>query len=346
MLVLLAGYGVQVVADRSNDEPTSRARPGASGPELPGPRPRAPQAGGKSEVQAFPGRPEKRTGVRQASGLQSGLGDDADDLAQKAQGLVDGDEDEERSLPPLAFRLSSFNVLGAGHTGPRGNKPGWADYGPRLTTQLRLLNSNDVDVVGFQEFEPAQFQSFVKRTRGAWGVYPAMSKGRAAVRNSIAWRRDVWDLADYTTLPVPYFRGNIVPMPVILLTHKQTGRQVYLINVHNPASSSRRGNNERWRDEAVRRQLAKVRQLREDAPAVPVILMGDFNERLEVYCKVTAGGDVQAANPGGATGRCSPPALMGIDWIFGTSDLVFTDYRRVATRSSDHPMLVASAGAQ
>lgn len=339
MLVLLAGYGVQVVADRASDEPTPRARPGTPGPELPGPRPRASQSVDEGGVPAFPGRPENRTGVRKASGLTSGLGDDADDLAQEAQGLVDG-ENEEPSPAPLAFRLSSFNVLGAGHTGPRGNKAGWADYSPRLTTQLRLLNSNGVDVVGLQEFEAAQFQSFVKRTRGAWGVYPAMSKGRAAVRNSIAWRRDVWDLADYTTLPVPYFRGNIVPMPVILLTHKQTKRQVYLINVHNPASSKRRGNNERWRDEAVRRQLDKVRQLRQDAPSVPVILMGDFNERLEVYCRATAGGDIQAANPGDDTGPCSPPALMGIDWIFGTSDLVFSGYRRIATRSSDHPMLV------
>ena len=344
ILVVVAGVGVQAAIRAQDDTPS---RPGATESRNGGDRPRGDEARTPQPApkETFPGRPEKRTGVEKASGLQSGLGDEADDLAQEAQGLIDG-EDEKPAPAPLEFRLSSFNVLGAGHTGPRGNKPDWADYGPRLTTQLRLLNSNDVDVVGFQEFEPPQYQSFMRRTGGAWGVYPAMSKGRPAVRNSIAWRRDVWDLADYTTLPVPYFRGNIVPMPVILLTHRQTGRQVYLINVHNPASSSRRGNNEPWRDEAARRQLAKVRQLRDSAPTVPVILMGDFNERLEVYCKATAGGDMQAANPGDDTGRCSPPALMGIDWIFGTSDLVFTDYRRVATRSSDHPMLVVSAGSQ
>ena len=61
---------------------------------------------------------------------------------------------------------------------------------------------------------------------------------------------------------------------------------------------------------------------------------------------VSNGDDIQAANPGEDTGPCSPPALMGIDWIFGTSDLVFSDYRRVSTRSSDHPMLVTSIDAR
>jgi endonuclease/exonuclease/phosphatase family metal-dependent hydrolase len=303
------------------------------------------------EAETFPGRPEKKTGIRTESGTTSGLGEDAGDLAGKAQDLIDGEDEEEPAPappdPPLDFVVSTFNVLGAGHTSAGGNKPQMASGEQRLGRQISMLNANGVEVVGFQEFEPSQYHSFMRRTRGAWGVYPAMSKGRAAVRNSIAWRRSVWDLADYGTIPIPYFRGKIVPMPVILLTHKQTKRQVWLINVHNPASSSRRGNNERWRDEATRRQVAKVRSLRARAPQVPVILMGDFNERQEVYCKVTARGDIDAANPGGDRPGCAPPALMGIDWIFGTRDIGFSAYRRQsAGGASDHPMIVSRAAVE
>ena len=295
---------------------------------------------------AFPGRPAKKSGLRVGSGLASGLGKDAGDLAAKAQDLVDSDGSEKPATVPFDFRVSSFNILGAAHTSARGNKPGYPSGERRMGTQLAMVRNNDVDLVGFQEFEPPQFRSFMRRTGGGWGVYPALSEGRGGLRQSIAWRRDVWDLADYTTMPVPYFRGNPVPMPVILLTHKQSKRQLYVINIHNPASNPRRGNNEHWRDVATNRQVAKVRELRKAAPRVPVILMGDFNEKLEAYCRVTGGGDIEAANPGGG-GGCSAPGLMGIDWIFGTSDLTFTDYGRLETgRASDHPMLVATARAE
>lgn len=343
VLVVLVGFGVREATTLAGDvdAPSGKDAPSRATED----QRRAPKVSDADpDAKApFPGRPAKKEGVSQ-SGLSSGLGQDADDLAARAQDLIDADSTTAPPAPPLSFRVSTFNVLGAGHTGARGNKPGWADYGRRMTTQVAMLRRHDVDVVGFQEFEAPQFHSFMRRTGGRWGVYPALSKGRNAVRNSIAWQRSVWDLADYSTIPVPYFRGNIVPMPVILLTHKQSRRQVYLINVHNPASSSRRGNNERWRDEATRRQLAKVRALRQKAPKVPVILMGDFNERLEVYCRVTGSGGMQAANPGDDSGGCSPPPMMGIDWIFGTRDLVFSDYlRQDVGGASDHPMIVAAA---
>ncbi len=327
--------GLQRAGDAEDKAAATSAKPSAGGA--------TPAAPTRADApQAFPGRPAKKTGVRAGSGLASGLGADAGDLAARAQDLVDGPE--EQAPRPLTFVVSSFNVLGASHTSPRGNKSRYAGGDRRLGAQLGLLGSQDVDVVGFQEFESSQYRGFMRRTRGAWGVYPALSLGRNPVRNSIAWRRDVWDLADYGTIPIPYFRGNKVPMPVILLTHKQTKRQIYLINVHNPASNPRRGNNERWRDEATRRQLAKVRSLRQKAPRVPVILMGDFNERLEAYCRVTGGGGMVAANPGGDSSGCTAPALMGIDWIFGTADIRFTDYRRRETGgASDHPMLVTTA---
>lgn len=345
LTLLVAGGGWVGVSAlmRAQDE-----TPG--GPAGPSPRatdPTAPLAADpvQGEEPAFPGQPEKKTGVREESGLSSGLGDEAGDLANRAQDLVDeATQPAEEQRAPLRFVVSSFNVLGASHTGPGGNKPGWASGEARLPAQIRLLEANEVEVVGLQEFEAPQYRSFMRRTGGSWGVYPALSKGRNFVRNSIAWRRSVWELADYRTVTIPYFRGEPIEMPLILLTHKATGRQAYFFNVHNPASNPRRGNNERWRDIATSREVAIVRRLKREAPTVPVVLTGDFNERGEAYCRVTGAGDINAANPGGDRPGCAPPAYTAIDWIFGTADIDFSNY--VAQRTggaSDHPMLVATA---
>lgn len=273
----------------------------------------------------------------------AGFGGKAEGLAQGAEGLPTDQREPSHDVEPLQFVVSSFNVLGAGHTGPNGNVPQRPDWDRRLGPQIRMLDANGIDVVGFQEFEPRQYHGFVRRTGNAWGMYPATTFGPRFTRNSIAWRRDVWELVDSAPLRVPYFRGNLIPIPVVLLRHQETGRQVYLINTHNPASIKRRGNNDRWRVEALRRQLAKVRELRRKAPDVPVILMGDFNERLEAYCPALRAG-LRAANPGGGGPGCTAPAEMGIDWIFGTSDVRFADYARLRTGwISDHPMIVARA---
>ncbi len=323
------------------DQSTESSTPAPSGPARSGKDP-APDATGAA--QGFPGQPKKKSGLNRESGLASGLGKDAGDLAAKAQDLVDSDGQEQRGPRPFSFRLSSYNILGAAHTSARGNKPRYASGERRMDAQLAMLRGQGVEVVGFQEFEPPQFRSFMRRTGGSWGVYPALSKGRGGLRQSIAWRRDTWELADYGTIPIPYFRGSIIPMPVILLTHKETERQVYLINIHNPASNPRRGNNERWRDVATNREVAKVRSLRKAAPGVPVILMGDFNEKAEAFCRVAGRGDIVAANPGGTGGGCRAPELTGIDWIFGTDNLTFSDYQRLDTGgASDHPMLVTTA---
>ena len=337
--------GVQAAIRSVDDSPSASAGP--KEPEARGQGRRDTAAKDPAPaVDDFPGQPQKKSGLRPESGMASGLGEDAGDLAAEAQDLIDAEGEEDEGLTPFSFRLSSYNILGAAHTAAGGNKPSYASGEQRMGAQVAMLRSQGVDLVGFQEFEPPQYRSFMRRTGGSWGVYPAMSAGRGGLRQSIAWRQDTWELADYRTIPIPYFRGNPVPMPVILLTHKETKRQLYVINIHNPASNPRRGNNERWRDVATSRQVSEVRRLKQAAPRVPVVLMGDFNEKLEVYCRVTGSGMV-AANPGGAGGGCSPPALMGIDWIFGTSDLAFSDYRKLATgRTSDHPMLVATARAE
>jgi endonuclease/exonuclease/phosphatase family metal-dependent hydrolase len=265
--------------------------------------------------------------------------------SKKAKSLANSVEKvvQDVATPPTTFRLASLNVLGSSHTSRGGNKPRYASGSSRMHGATQLLSAAGADVVGFQEFEQPQFATFMNLTHGAWSTYPGMSMGRGPVRNSVAWRTDTFDLVDRGTIPVPYFHGQRVPMPWVLLEHHATGRKIFFINIHNPASNARRGNNERWRDLGTAMEIALVNKLK---PTAPVVLMGDFNERSEAFCRVTNGGRMHAANGGAAVGGCRPPAGSGIDWIFGTPDVAFSSYVRnkssLVRRTTDHPLVTVT----
>jgi endonuclease/exonuclease/phosphatase family metal-dependent hydrolase len=244
---------------------------------------------------------------------------------------------------PTTFRVSTFNVLGASHTSAGGNKTGWAPAGTRMAWATSIVQGSDADVVGFQEFESSQVSTFLARTAGRWAVYPG-NTGDA--RNSIAWRTDTWELVRAATVPIPYFHGRTVEMPYVRLSNLESGQDVYFINVHNPATTGRWGNNERWRDAATAREIALINQLH--AQDLPVVLTGDFNERDEIFCKITGSGAMVSASGGvGGDGSCVPPSGMDVDWIFGSNVIEFTDYLSqksgLVQRATDHPFVVATA---
>jgi endonuclease/exonuclease/phosphatase family metal-dependent hydrolase len=245
---------------------------------------------------------------------------------------------EAPPVPPTTFRVSSFNVLGASHTAHSGNKPGYRSGPQRMAGALGLVRAFGVDVVGFQEFESTQFGAFNRMTGGSWGVYPGLQLGRNSVRNSIAWKRDVWTAVSTQSIAIPYFHGNRVRMPYVLLEHNATGRKVWFINVHNPASTKNHPGNERWRDVATALEASLVNRLHAQT-GFPVILTGDFNERSEAFCKLTSRSPVRAANGGSTGGRCYPPRAHGIDWIFGTEDVAFSNYGFRRSGVSDHPII-------
>jgi hypothetical protein len=262
------------------------------------------------------------------------------DLRDKVQLAADG-----LAADPATFRLASFNVLGASHTGKGGNKPGYAGGTSRMGWAVQLIRGNNVSVVGLQEYEKTQHATFTRITGGGWGVYPGLQVGNKGVRNSIAWNNAVWGLVEAHTIPIPYFHGNLVPMPYVLLEHHETGRLAWFINIHNPAST--RGPAQHWRDAATAKEIALMNELQ--APestnqlGIPTFLMGDFNEKAEAFCRVTAGANAQAAN-GGTSSPCRLPAGHGIDWIFGsTPGVSFSGYVRMdgglVNRVSDHPMI-------
>ena len=170
-----------------------------------------------------------------------------------------------------------------------------------------------------------------------------MAAGSLGVENSIAWRTDMFTAVQKETVQIPYFGGKARLMPYVLLQHNLTGQKLWVANFHNPASTKDHGNNTRWRRAATSREISLANQL--SATGYPVFFTGDFNERAEYFCPLTANTTLKAANGGSTGGGCAPPPSMQVDWIFGSDQVSFSGYRVVdgalVDRATDHP-LVAS----
>lgn len=247
-------------------------------------------------------------------------------------------------------KVASFNILGHSHTisGRRARTMG--DSIERMGRTVQIIDRQALDLIGFQEMQRIQATEFLRLRGTTWSLYPGVSMTAADGENSIGWRNDVWTLVEATTQSIPYFDGRIRQMPIVLLQHNATRQMVYVMNVHNPASTRAEGDQSRWRKEAMRLEIAKINALRVAAPAFPVIVTGDFNERETAYCTMAYPARLYAANGGRATAtRCTPPPQpIGIDWVMGTAGVAFSDYASLRTkkirRTTDHPVVTARIG--
>lgn len=291
---------------------------------------------------ATPTTPTDRDGT-----LSRGLADDAETAARNAQAagpqkLAPRPAPIERVAPEkVTFEIATHNVLGASHT--RNGGRDFAGAETRMGWSVGLLNDYGVDIVGLQEFQQTQYHMFRARMPG-FGVYPGGAAGPLGYENSIAWRTDTFDLVDSYTIGIPYFGGRIRPMPVIRLKEKTTGREFFVANFHNPADTH--GPAGRWRAAATGVEIALIKDLREKT-GLPVFITGDMNERESWFCRVTAETGIAAASGGGTGSPCQPPPGPNpVDWIVHTTDVQTVDYHDVRTgiitRTSDHPLLVAS----
>jgi endonuclease/exonuclease/phosphatase family metal-dependent hydrolase len=226
--------------------------------------------------------------------------------------------------PPeeFSFTLASFNVLGSQHTARGGDKPGYATGASRARWSLTLMDDRGYDVAGVQEAQPDQMA--VLLSSGVWKSYPdAASSPEPATAQSVVWRDDVWRLVAGRSFPIPFLDGSR-PQPMVLLRHRATGREMWFVNVHlTPRHDLRDGEGER--DEATRALAAQVRFLRETG--LPIVVTGDMNEHGEIFCDLTSSTALVAASGGSNSGRCLPPRMMRVDWIFGTPDLQWSAFR-------------------
>ncbi len=251
-----------------------------------------------------------------------------------------------QTTPATFFRPGTFNVLGADHTAPGGNRKGWDSGVVRIERVVQLITQNSVDVVGFQEFQPSQAVRFQELTGTSWQTYPGANNPAGPSVNSIGWRTDVWQLLEARTLPIPYFDGVPSRMPAVLLRNISTGRRVWFFNTHNPADV--RGPAQQWRDAGFAMEAALANELRVTYPDAPFISFGDKNERDRYYCSVAPAADMWSASGGYVDGAtCSPPGGGAIDWMMGTKNVFFNGYTRLwndfVAQTSDHPLYYANA---
>lgn len=309
----------------------------------------------------FPKRPTRRTipvptrRLRGRVGVAAALATIASLLASGATAAPAADESD---VPEQAtnFRIATFNILGAGHTDKKkADRPNFAKSDVRMGYTVRLLRKQSLGIVGFQELQAPQLQEFRRLTGEEYGVFPGDTFGplSAPMHNSIAWRRSEWTLLEADTLAIPYGFKRVngkkvvsrIQMPVLLLQSNATGQQVWVSNFHNAAKVV---GPQSHRDEARALQIALVKRLRAESPTVPVFVLGDLNETDKVFCQFQRKAPLQAAGPGGTTasGSCVPPRPIGVDWIFGTTDVTFSDHARLRTRlvrkASDHPLVVSN----
>ncbi|GAB7004190.1 hypothetical protein JCM18899A_16620 [Nocardioides sp. AN3] len=251
---------------------------------------------------------------------------------------------------PTRVRVSTFNLLGYGHTMPGGDRSGWLDGVTRQKMADQLIRANGLEVIGFQEMEQPQLDQFNADLGSAYDLFPGNTyKGPATVNvrgNSIAWRRDRWTALQRSYYDAPYFNGTNVPRPVVLLQNRVTGQQVLVTNTHNPANT--KGDAQTWRDQSVDIQARTLNGLHAAHPGVPIIFTGDMNDTRRFYCRITGRTPLRAANGGIRTARsCTLPPAPQIDWIISTTDVAWSGYQQLRTpyvkKTTDHPLVWADA---
>ena len=249
-----------------------------------------------------------------------------------------------QTTPATSFRVASFNVLGADHT-VAGERKGYESGVVRMDRVVSLLGDQQLDVVGFQEFQPPQAERFQQLMGTSWQTYPGLDATVGPSVNSIGWRTDVWQLLESRTLPIPYFSGAPSRMPAVLLQNKATGRRVWFFNTHNPADV--RGPAQQWRDAGWAMEAALANEVRLTHPDAAFISLGDKNDRARYYCAVAPTADLWSASGGYTDGAtCSPPSGGAIDWIMGSKNVFFNGYTRYwndfVSKTSDHPLYYAN----
>lgn len=248
-------------------------------------------------------------------------------------------------IPATTLRVASYNVLGAHLTGRGGSKPHYGPGPDRMRAGIRLLEASGIEIVALNEFESPQAAVF--QADPDWGVHRATGNSRfrsgSYSGNAIAWRSDAWEVVEVEDEVIVPWQVTL-HMPVLRLRSLETGRQLLVMAIHNPASTKRQGNQQGARDRARNIELAAVRTLTE-ALDLPILVMGDMNERDAVFCHFTGAGGLAAAAGGSTGGTCRPPGYGGVDWIFGSTELVFSEFavnRSTLGGISDHPLVTST----
>lgn len=128
------------------------------------------------------------------------------------------------TLPyPIRSRLTSIDLSG-----------GKKDQRPKPVSEL--LPGVGSDLVAFRGMDRDQYAA-VKGHLTGWATYPKNSEDAALTSVTIGWRTGAWKLVKGNKTNIPHRNGVAKSRAYVLLQHRATGRQVYLVNLQNPADT-------------------------------------------------------------------------------------------------------------
>lgn len=235
---------------------------------------------------------------------------------------------QQRKDGPLTFGIASMNALGMGHSRPYADADHFAPARIRAEWTFDAVDLLGASVVGLQEPSAEQLAAIVAAGDGAWEVYPTPDEGDRRVESPLAWRTDQWEAVEKTTIRTQFINRSLA-RPVVKLRHRATGKEIWVVNVHNAPWEY-----QAKRDAAVKVELAKIQEL--EATGLPVFFVGDMNEKRTIVCKVLD--QTGLVSPGGgridATGACVTPKVMRVDWIFGPATATYSGFTH-----SRHPLV-------
>lgn len=341
-IVLVVVLANVVLRSGGDPAPGTSAVPSAVPSTLPSASPGVGAASGSTDFDA-PEQYDALTNAAPGAVAESALAERGDIVAQPttdgSKELASAAEKIAGAGVPYSFTLATFNILGAQHTAAGGDAKGFASGRVRAGWVAGLFATYGASIVGLQEIQAEQLDALTSATGGTYSFWPGTALGGAGIPQSLAWDNRVWRPTYTGSLTIP-FVGTTRPQPIVRLQHIASGREIYVLNVHNSPNSR-----QSERDQALAIEVAAINELRRDG--IPVFIVGDLNERDRAFCTITSRTDLLASNGGTNTGgSCRPPGAMRVDWIFGSSDAQLsgqrTDDSAAVNRITDHAFISTS----
>ena len=238
---------------------------------------------------------------------------------------------------PTDFRLATFNVLGNEHTLPGTDEDYRAPARIRAEWTAQALDLLDLDVVGTQEAQAQQLAWILKATHGEFTAYSAPEQGNRFTEASLLWRTSAFTAVETRHVVTPYIKVPM-PRPLVKLQSRATGRQLWVMDIHNAPWKSRP--QQRKRTQGVTAQIKKLQRLTKQG--YPVYYLGDFNEKARAFCQVIENSSLRSPQGGRITraGVCKAPRGQRVDWIFGSNGTTWSGYQQTRTplvaNATDH----------
>jgi alpha-tubulin suppressor-like RCC1 family protein len=212
----------------------------------------------------------------------------------------------------LTFSIASYNVLGEHHTGAYRHDDRFAPSRIRAEWMAQVVRTHGLDVIGVQEPSAGQVRAILTASAGQLDAFPRPGRDRFSTETTLMWDRRMFEAVERRVIHTQFISKRL-PRPVVRLRHRATGREFWVMNVHNAPWSY-----QAKRDAAVKQQLTEIRRL--ERTGLPVYYVGDMNEKRTIVCKVLRGTRLESPAGGRLTadGRCVTPRVMRVDWIFGS----------------------------